>query len=210
VFADTDPLVCLKMQLRPSLWAVVFGLLEQLGQPYSWRQDDPGSATPEQVIQEINKANATLPFARCDVIGDVKFIARAVSPWELLCDGDEYDRVDYPDLYAVLEAPYIIDADTFMVPDLIGRFPLGSVVPGDEDGSWETTLEVANLPAHHHTYDKITANFIDPGVSPSVIGIEDINTENTGDTGEGEPVDITNPYHTLIPVIVARLPQVGD
>lgn len=138
------------------------------------------------------------------------YLATEVPAWTLLCDGDIYDRVDYPDLYAALDAAYIIDADTFTVPDLIGRFPLGSVAPGDEAGAWDVTLEVENLPAHHHAYDKITATFVDPGASPSVIGIDDINTADTGDTGDGVAVDITNPYHTLIPVIVARLPQVGD
>lgn len=143
------------------------------------------------------------------MLGDVKWVARSPASFELLCDGAVYDRVDYPNLYAVLDAAYIVDADTFRVPDLIDRFPLGSDTTGAEGGTDEITITVAQLPAHTHQYDKITATFIDAGIAPGVIGIDDINSEPTSSTGDGDPINILNPYHTLRPVILAAYPTAG-
>lgn len=207
MFDPSDPLVCHSLQLRPSLWAVVFNTLQQLGAEWSWRQDDPASATVKEVIDEINKATDQAVFWGCMMVGDIKWIVRAPQAFELVCDGSVYDRVDYPALYAVIDPAYILDADTFKVPDLMDRFPLGSDTTGLEGGNDEITLTVAQLPSHAHTYDKITATFIDPGVAPSVIGIDDINSEGTGLTGDGDPVSIINPYHTVRPVIMASYPE---
>jgi len=209
-FDDSDPIVCLWLQLRPSLWAVVFGLLEQLAQDYSWRVDDPACATVQEVITELIKATSNLPNQRCDMLGEVKFITTAIPDWMLLCDGDTYNRTDYPDLYGILDAAYIIDADTFRVPDLIGRFPLGAATPGTEGGAFEITPDLTQLTPHHHTYTEIVLNASVVLGELAGLALNDDTTSDTGNTGGGEPIDITNPFHELIPVIVARLPQAGD
>jgi len=49
----------------------------------------------------------------------------------LLCDGSSYLREDYPNLYAVIDAAFLTDADNFFVPDLRGRVIIGS---GDASG----------------------------------------------------------------------------
>jgi len=69
----------------------------------------------------------------------------------LLCDGSTYNRVDYPDLYAVLNSNWVIDADTFQVPNLIGNFVLGT----DDDeaafgGEASVTLTTGQLARHSH------------------------------------------------------------
>lgn len=202
-------MVCHSITMRPSLWTVFWYRMQEWAEDRQWRQDDPAHATVQEVISEIQAATDQAIFWGCTMIGDVKYIAREPAPFELICNGMIYNRVDWPNLYAVLPAAYIIDADQFVTPDLLDVFIMGGDEAGDTGGSDEVTLTVEQLPAHSHSYDKIAATVIDPGVAPSVIGIDDINTEQTGETGGGEPINIINPYHTLVPVIVAGYPVAG-
>lgn len=205
VFDPADPVVCRTLQLRPSLWAVVFDTLQRLGDEYSWIQDDPSAATTADVVAEINKATDETVFAGCFMIGDVKTVARDPADFELLCDGSIYERVDYPDLYAVIDPAFIIDADTFAVPDLLDRFTLNGTGIGDSGGESSHVLTVAELPAHTHLYDNPTGTglFVAPGEVPAVIAAV---PSATSSTGGGDAMPIMPPYLTLLPVIVARQP----
>jgi microcystin-dependent protein len=77
----------------------------------------------------------------------------------LECNGASYLRVDFPLLYALLDSAFVIDADTFFVPDLRGRVPLGvgtgsglSTYTVNEQGGEEShTLIEAELASHTHT-----------------------------------------------------------
>lgn len=130
----------------------------------------------------------------------------------LPCDGATYNRVDFPLLYASIDTMYIIDADTFQVPDLSGRARVSSGsgaglsvrALGDTLGEETHVLTESELAAHHHSYDQIAATFIDPGVSPSVIGIDDINSANTGDTGGGAAHENMQPSYVVHTGVVAR------
>lgn len=126
IFDDTDPLVCHEIRLRPSLWAVLFNELQLLGTSRFWEQVDPSAATVDDVISEINKATDEAVFAGCILIGSVTWLATACPDYALVCDGTTYLKVDYPELWAVIDAAYEVDEDNFRVPDLIARFPLGS------------------------------------------------------------------------------------
>lgn len=71
----------------------------------------------------------------------------------LPCEGSTYNRTDWPLLYAALDAEFIIDADTFRVPDLRDKFPLGAgdnFPLGTEGGEEEVTLTVTTMPSHVH------------------------------------------------------------
>lgn len=76
----------------------------------------------------------------------------------LPCDGSTHDRVDYPDLYAILDSAFVVDADTFITPDLRSRVALGagqasglSAYAVGALGGFEThTLTTAELAAHTH------------------------------------------------------------
>jgi len=86
------------------------------------------------------------------------FATSAVPTGALECDGATYLRTDYPDLYAALDSAYIVDADHFKVPDLLGRTVIGvgtgsglSTYAMDASGGEEAhTLTTAQLPAHNH------------------------------------------------------------
>jgi len=65
----------------------------------------------------------------------------------LLCDGTAVDQGTYPDLYALLLAPF-----GGSTPDLTSRFPRGADGNlGQFLGEDSSTLSAANLPAHAHT-----------------------------------------------------------
>jgi len=71
----------------------------------------------------------------------------------LPCDGSTYDRVDWPALYDAIDPIYIIDADTFRVPDLRDKFPLSEgvdFVVDDTGGTREEVLTADQMPAHTH------------------------------------------------------------
>lgn len=202
--------MCHSLSLRPSLWAVVFNSLQQLGESWSWRQDDPTSATVQEVILEIQKATDQAIFRGCILIGQVSHLALEVVPdYFLVCDGSTYNRVDYPELYAVISVEYHIDADTFRVPNLIDRVARGGFVPAIQGGADEVTLTSLELPAHDHNYEKITPTVALAGELGGIIVAEDVNTEPTGTAGGGEPFSIIPSYETLIPVIMATYPTAG-
>ena len=75
----------------------------------------------------------------------------------LECDGSVYNRVDYPSLYAVLDTAFIIDADTFRVPDMRGNVPIGSDAGsgssypvGSIGGEVGHVLTSSELASHNH------------------------------------------------------------
>lgn len=122
----------------------------------------------------------------------------------LACDGASYQRVDYPDLYAVLATAFHTDADNFVTPDLRGRVVVG-VGTGSgltaralNDGGGEEThqLSVAELPAHHHGYQLDTwGPFATPGTG---VGTQ-INRvlNDTTDTGSGTAHNTMQPFRAL-------------
>jgi microcystin-dependent protein len=117
----------------------------------------------------------------------------------LPCEGSTYNRVDYPLLYAAIDAEFIIDADTFRVPDLRDKFPLaaGDNFPiGTTGGEEMHQLTIAEMPEHlhrvePHTHSEIgaVASVINGGleapasaaqVLPTTTGLEAPDTEFTG------------------------------
>lgn len=115
-------------------------------EPISDADWDELDALLAQTFLELNlSANigSILPFVTTDLPNHM-----------LLCDGTQYAREDYPELYAVLDSIYIVDADNFTVPDLRNLVLVGSednYAIGDTGGEDAHTLTVAELAAHTHT-----------------------------------------------------------
>ena len=146
-------------------------------------------------------------FAGCTMLGEIKELTISTVPdWLLLCDGATYDRVDYPDLYTVLDTAFIIDADTFRVPDRTRRLGMGGVAMGTQEGSETHTNTMGELVPHHHTYTEIVVNATIVLGELAGFAINDDTISNTGDTGDGDEYSILNPVEGSAFYIVAKYP----
>lgn len=154
---------------------------------------------------------AYLSLARTELmtyqLGDVRISAAATIPYGcLLCDGATYEKADYPDLYAALAPAFIVDSETFVVPDLRDRFVYGAGgdrAIGDVGGEAGHTLTVGELPSHSHTIPATATTLaVEPG-EVTVLTPIPIISSNTGDTGGDGSHNNIPPYLALTYYIVA-------
>ena len=89
--------------------------------------------------------------------GTVTAFAGKTAPngW-LMCDGQSYSISTYRDLYNAIGTTYGGYGQSFQVPDLRGRFPVGKdtgtfATLGGKGGEEKHTLTVAEMPAHQHS-----------------------------------------------------------
>lgn len=142
----------------------------------------------------------------------------------LLCDGSIHNRVDYPQLYSIIEDSLKIDADTFQTPDLRDRFIMGASTanpPTTTGGNAEITLTENQMPTHNHTtqphqhlndYPSLgidiegagIPDFTGLGNPPLQIGYTSFETVIVNDSGGSDPIDITPPFYSLKYVMIAR------
>jgi len=109
----------------PQWIEIVNGALLELTHPY--RFEKFGDVTPEQTSEIFTEMVMKYIKKAACLLGSIIPYATAIVPYgTLACDGSTYNRVDYPKLYAVLDSAFIIDADTFNVPDLRGRAIIGN------------------------------------------------------------------------------------
>lgn len=137
----------------------------------------------------------------------------------LACDGTIYNRIDYPLLYDAIDPIFIIDADTFSVPDLRDKFPVSEGLDfslNDTGGTFEETLSEAQMPSHSHeslphTHSEIIAVPSVAGVGvdvpvPSAIvgaGITGLATVDILPSGSNEPHNNLPPFIAVRWAIVA-------
>jgi microcystin-dependent protein len=128
----------------------------------------------------------------------------------LLLDGSTHAREDYPQLYAVLDGVFIVDADNFFLPDMRSRIPVGagtgtglSAYTVNEQGGSETeTLSEAQMPSHFHTTNMTTGLAVAPGELPVNIPTPfPIGTTNSA--GGGLSHNNIQPYTALPWAVVA-------
>lgn len=145
--------------------------------------------------------------AKNPMIGMIFAIVTANPPVNVLpCDGATYLRVDFPDLFAVLDTPFIVDADHFIVPDLRGKTIIGAggAFSNADTGGEEThTLTIAEMPSHDHTIPlTATTLAVEPGEVTVTTPIP-FFTQNTGLTGGDGEHNNMQPYFALNYGIIA-------
>lgn len=110
-------------------------------------------------------------------LGDIRLFAGNYAPvgW-VLCDGRLLSISENDALYAIVGTTYGGDGiNTFAVPDLRGRLPVGKGngtglsprVIGQQFGVESVTLITTQIPAHNHTFNASTTT---PSTSPSPAG----------------------------------------
>lgn len=128
----------------------------------------------------------------------------------LACNGAILLKADFPDLFAAIGTTFnsgTVPADSFMVPDLRGRMPLGmaSWEPsfdsmGEKGGTKEVVLTTEQIPNHAHA-QYITANVGGGAVrndyTSDSAGIAYPQGINTGYTGGGQAHTNMPPYFAL-------------
>jgi microcystin-dependent protein len=142
------------------------------------------------------------------LIGHV--LASLPSNW-LDCDGATYNRVDWPELYAVLDSAYILDADHFKTPDLKGRTPIGvgagsgltSRAVDATGGEENHVLTVAELAQHNHSYNNPAVQSYPYGTFASNAFVT-INTANTANAGSNTAHNTMQPFTAVKFAIVGR------
>jgi len=185
----------------------------------SWRGASYELSTAEidRIDEYVSNAENAIMNASLGMI--FPYAGATIPDYALLCDGTQYNKSDYPDLYDALDAAFIDTASLFSVPDLSDRFVygVGSNNVGDTGGSNTHSLTVGQLANHAHSSNVHTHTYTSPvlGVTPTGGGvpIPSVNailpalTVASGvtinSTGSGDAVDHTPPFLTLSYVIVA-------
>lgn len=151
--------------------------------------------------------------------GTVTAFAGKTAPngW-LMCDGQSYSIATYRDLYNAIGTTYGGYGQSFQVPDLRGRFPVGKdtgtfATLGGKGGEEKHTLTVAEMPSHQHSgndrawHDKQKRNgqqwFVglshDRGSWMSNAANDGLTNQDTetGTTGGNQPHNNLPPYISL-------------
>lgn len=151
--------------------------------------------------------------------GTVTAFAGKTAPdgW-LMCDGQSYSISTYRDLYNAIGTTYGGYGQSFQVPDLRGRFPVGKdtgtfATLGGKGGEEKHTLTVSEMPSHQHSgndrawHDKQKRNgqqwFVglshDRGSWMSNAANDGLTNQDTetGTTGGNQPHNNLPPYISL-------------
>ena len=97
---------------------------------------DPHISTKEDTVLVFRPGSGLIKEKRDQFLADLGIPIGTILPYAglnapygyLFCDGSEVERLKYPDLYEIIANTYGVPAvgfETFKLPDLRGRFPLG-------------------------------------------------------------------------------------
>jgi len=201
-------------RLSPDDLAVLFWTSNYLEARYNWknRNDVYDEVTDEQWDTIQAMVSSALGAIKVPIVGYViAFVTADPPPNVLPCDGSEYLREDYPTLFDVLDAVFIVDADHFKVLDLRGRTIIGAgdgmalahYSVGEIGGEENHQLTQGEMPSHSHSIELTTGV---PGVSPGEV-LFDVTVplvpDATGNTGGDEAHNNMQPFLALNYGIVA-------
>jgi len=196
--------------LSPLSAAIVLACGVFFRKDYNWLVD--GELPTEAELDTISKATALLEYeVQSSMIGMIipNILASYTNLEILPCDGSTYLKTDYPELSAIVDSAYEVDPTHFRVPDLRGKFALGSgdtEALGSSAGEKEHTLTIAEMPNHNHAYNTPTFNIDIESVGvpdPTGVGNPPVVASTTY-TGGSEAHNNMPPYEVVNFGIVAR------
>lgn len=193
------------VKLSPDSLAVIFSAIgESVERLYKWTGTGEfgGLSDAEKAAVNLMVAQAEKELMTNLLTGTIFPHVNTTPPdGALACDGSQYQRVDYPNLYAVLDAAFIVDTDNFMVPDLRGQMLLGESATHDisETGGAETVqLSIDEIPAHSHGYTGVSPDIDleDVGV-PQVTAAAVLPFQTTTETGGSQAHENMPPFTVI-------------
>lgn len=203
----SSALVGFRLFVPDHIWfiQVLQGAIAALITPDAFVQEGTITTQEAAEIFEDIVFPSFLPYP--DDIGSVRAYATEFAPYGTLpCDGSTHLRIDYPRLYANLDPVFIVDADTFVTPNLPGRTIVGSgsgsgLTPraiGDVFGEEQISLTIGQIPPHDHVYTPPAPSVQLEGAGVPLPTAVQLGTPTvTGTTGEGEAHDNSQPSLTL-------------
>jgi hypothetical protein len=193
--------------LPRSLWGAIFGLMALAGKTQFW--DDTETAptvTADDCARAVVRAMTEYRMQFIPVGTIFSYMGDDLPEGWLFCDGQSFDRVDYPSLYAILPAS-LKNATSFTTPDLRERFIYGrgdGQANAENGGSNSIELDESNLPSHSHSYNEPFFGATAIGEIPSFGATGTIPTI-TGYTGASVPFD-NRPAFMRVTFIIKATP----
>jgi len=184
---------CRSFAIPTNFVPIVLGAIAELENEHNW--EEFGSLQPGDCVtiaQAISDSES-----ECTMIGQIGLFATQNLPFGWLpLDGSTYNRVDYPLLYAAIDAQYILDSDTFVTPNAPDMFPIlaGSTYSlGDSGGEADHTLSIDEMPVHHHPIPGPST--FPYGTVPEVTVVGSVIAQDSGDAGGGEAHNNMPPFY---------------
>lgn len=183
--------------------AALRGAILSLTEVENWENVD-GQDTDIVADAFFDAYEKTLEWRSCMPVGTVLWHAADTVPGGFLeCNGDEYDIADYPVLFAAIGYFWGGSGDTFKVPMLRNRMPVGAGLTwdfGDTGGFKRITLDIDEIPAHTHPLNE-TIIPTTPGAPTPTVGYSAVPTLQTGSRGGGESHENMPPYTAMLAII---------
>lgn len=189
--------------------ALCLSALTSLQKRWNWEQSSQpvSDVLWDDIDAMVSLANEELMASLVGMI--LPHAMATISAFKMLpCDGGVYNKSDYPKLYDVLDAVYIVSGTQFRVPDMRDRVPVGSgnnYSLDDSGGVDSVVLTTAQMPAHDHSYQQYTF-----GVDIESVGVPDPTgvgqptlPQTTGSAGGSEAHENRMPYRAVKWAIVA-------
>ena len=162
-------------------------------------------------ITYILPSGLIMPYGGTDTAFN---LIKPLNGWKI-CNGDEISKAEYSALFAVIGNTYrgaSTNSTLFKLPDLRGRTLIGSgqgpSLPsyslGIEGGTETVILNINQIPAHTHTYDRGFSNkMFQSGTNQSALDPQGVPNplSNSGSTGSNLPHNNMQPY-TVINYII--------
>lgn len=191
--------------LSPFSFALCLSIVGSAPEIFYWREMDESERI--EAVDLLAKAESELMSN--PTLGWVVPISGSVPDNMLECDGSVHLRVDYLELWEVLDVAFKVDSDTFRLPNLSRRTVFGGGGDwhtGDIGGEESHALSVDEIPQHSHTYTSPIVgdlDFEEVGIPQPATAINPI-PQNTSVVGGGQHHNNMPPYQILRWAMVVR------